>query len=104
MENKTCTEDTQAWPPTENIQAELDDRREVLLAQLAGNKINHPKHYNSGKFEVIDVIEDWKLNFHLGNAVKYIARAGKKPGSDFKEDLEKAIWYLQRELDRMANG
>lgn len=59
-------------------------------------QVNHPQHYNQGKYEVIDVIEDWKLNFCLGNAVKYIARCRYKRNK--KEDLEKAIWYLQREL------
>jgi hypothetical protein len=48
--------------------------------------------------EVIKVIEAWKLGFHLGNTVKYVARAGKKPGVDLLEDLEKARWYLDREI------
>lgn len=56
--------------------------------------VDHPAHYNAGKFEVIDVIEDWGLDFHLGNAVKYIARAGHK--SNAAEDIDKAIWYLTR--------
>ena len=42
------------------------------------DNVNHPQHYNVGKIEAIDVIEDWNLSFHLGNAVKYIARAGHK--------------------------
>ncbi|MDY2737114.1 DUF3310 domain-containing protein, partial [Intestinibacter sp.] len=42
------------------------------------DKVNHPAHYNTGKIEVIDYIEDQDLNFHLGNVVKYISRAGKK--------------------------
>jgi hypothetical protein len=59
--------------------------------------INHPDHYASGReFEAIDVIEDWDLNFSLGNVVKYIARAGRK--SDYLEDLKKAKWYLEREI------
>lgn len=61
-------------------------------------KVNHPVHYNHGKYEVIDVIEDWKLNFNLGNAIKYIARADHK-GKPI-EDLEKTLWYIQRELKR----
>ena len=61
-------------------------------------KVDHPSHYNAGKIEVIDFIEDQNLNFHLGNAVKYISRAGKKDPKKFREDLEKAIWYLNREL------
>lgn len=58
--------------------------------------VNHPSHYNTGKIEVIDFIEDQNLNFHLGNAVKYICRAGKKDPSKIKEDLDKAIWYIER--------
>lgn len=62
--------------------------------------MNHPKHYNQGKFEVIDVIEDWKLGFNLGNAVKYIARSEFK--GDQLQDLEKARWYLNREIRRLS--
>ena len=62
------------------------------------SKIDHPKHYTSGKFEVIDVIEDWQLGFHLGNVVKYIARAGKKDAE--LDDLKKALWYLTRYIER----
>lgn len=60
--------------------------------------VNHPGHYTDGKFEVIDFIEDYDLNddFYMANAVKYICRAGKKDPSKRKEDLEKALWYLQR--------
>lgn len=64
------------------------------------SKINHPKHYNHGKIEAIDVIEDWGLGFHEGNALKYICRCGHK-SEDSKEDLEKAIWYLQRRLSKL---
>lgn len=63
------------------------------------SKVDHPSHYNMGSIEVIDAIEDWGLNFSLGNAVKYIARAQYKGA--MKEDLEKAIWYLQREIDML---
>lgn len=59
--------------------------------------INHPEHYNQG-IEAIDIIESWNLNFSLGNAIKYILRAPYK-GSK-KEDIKKAIWYLERELTR----
>ena len=64
--------------------------------------INHPSHYNKGKFEAIDVIEDWKLNFNLGNTVKYISRAGHK--DDIIQDLKKALWYLDREIKRLEKG
>jgi hypothetical protein len=58
-----------------------------------------PDHYRQDrKYEPIKVIEDWKLNYNLGNAVKYIARNGRKIGEDPIEGLEKAIWYLNREI------
>jgi hypothetical protein len=63
------------------------------------DKINHPKHYTFGKFEPIDAIEDWKLGFCLGNAIKYIARAPHK-GTQL-EDLKKARWYLDREIQNL---
>lgn len=60
--------------------------------------INHPKHYGGedNPYEAIKVIEAWALGFNLGNTVKYIARAGKKGPT--VEDLEKAVWYLNREI------
>lgn len=61
--------------------------------------VNHPSHYTDGKIEVIDFIEDKKLGFHLGNAVKYISRAGKKNPAKTVEDLEKAIWYIKRYIE-----
>ena len=66
--------------------------------------VNHPAHYTDGKIEVIDVIEDKGLNFHRGNAVKYIARAGKKDPNREIEDLQKAVWYLNREIERLRRG
>ncbi len=62
------------------------------------NQIDHPSHYNQGRIEVIDAIEDWKLGFNLGNVVKYIARAGKKDQNKRLVDLKKALWYLEREI------
>lgn len=66
--------------------------------------VNHPSHYNFGKYEVIDVIDDWKLGFSLGNAVKYIARAGKKDPEKEIEDLKKAVFYLNHEIERLSGG
>lgn len=63
------------------------------------NSVSHPAHYNTGKIEVIEAIEDWKLNYHLGNTVKYIARAGRKDPSKEIEDLEKGAWYLNRRIE-----
>jgi len=63
--------------------------------------VNHPSHYTSGNIEVIDFIEDKQLNFHLGNKVKYIARAGKKDPTKTLEDLKKAAWYLNRHIKNL---
>jgi len=60
--------------------------------------VNHPPHYQGNGIEVIDIIESFDLNFNLGNTVKYVLRAGKKGNK--KEDLEKAVWYLKRELNK----
>ena len=59
--------------------------------------VNRPPHYRDGGIEVIDFIEAKDLNYRLGNVVKYVSRAGKK-NSDPVQDLEKAAWYLQREI------
>lgn len=61
--------------------------------------VNHPSHYGGDSvYEAIKVIEAWGLGFCLGNAVKYIARAGKKNPERIVEDLQKARWYLDREI------
>lgn len=60
--------------------------------------VDSPAHYNTGKIEVIEFIEDKKLNYHRGNAIKYISRAGIKNKNKEIEDLQKAVWYLQREI------
>ena len=65
------------------------------------SKVDHPEHYNAGKIEVIDFIEDQQLDFSLGNAVKYICRAGRKSSETRAEDLEKAVWYLQDKIRRI---
>lgn len=64
------------------------------------DKVNHPPHYNDGKIEVIDYIEDKNFNFNLGNAIKYISRAGKKSKETKIEDLQKAMFYIDREIKR----
>lgn len=62
------------------------------------NMVDHPQHYKGKSFEAIDIINDYGLNFELGNAIKYILRADKKGNK--KQDLEKAIWYLNHELSK----
>lgn len=66
--------------------------------------VNSPPHYNTGKIETITFIEDKDLNYRLGNVVKYVTRAGKKVGSDPVEDLKKARWYLDREINVRENA
>ena len=61
--------------------------------------VNHPSHYQGKKFEVIDIIEDYDLDFCLGNAIKYILRCGKKDES--VQELKKAIWYLERKISQL---
>ena len=66
--------------------------------------VNRPKHYTDGKIEVIDFIEDKKLGFCLGNAIKYIARAGKKDPTKEVEDLKKARWYIDRRIKEIEEA
>lgn len=62
--------------------------------------VNHPAHYTDGQIEVIDFIDDKQLSYCLGNAVKYISRAGKKDPAKTIEDLQKAVWYLNHEIEK----
>lgn len=71
----------------------------VQMIEPPADPVNHPAHYKVGGIETIDFIEAKKLNYNLGNAVKYITRADHK--GNRKQDLEKAIWYLNRELSHV---
>lgn len=70
------------------------------------DNVNNPKHYGGkdNPYEAIKVIRAWGLGFSLGNAVKYISRAGKKDPEKHIEDLKKAIWYIQEEINHIENG
>lgn len=83
----------------ENPPAEHVDLQKV--SEKVCDNVNHPSHYTSGRIEVIDFIEDQHLGFHLGNAVKYISRAGRKDADKTVEDLRKAAWYLNRQIERL---
>ena len=87
-----CACGLQPGAPTENHLQGCSQRQDA---------VNHPPHYMLGGVEVIDAIEAWDLGFCLGNAVKYIARAGKKDPAKTLEDLKKARWYLDREVARL---
>ncbi len=69
----------------------------------SNDQVNHPSHYGGADspYEAIKVIEAWGLDFHTGNAVKYLSRAGKKDPAKLKEDLHKALWYIQRKIEKL---
>ena len=78
---------------------------------LSTNKkemVNHPDHYHPGIYEAINVIEAWDLNFNLGSVIKYISRCGLKSDAELSkkektlEDLRKAAWYINREIERLS--
>jgi len=76
--------------------------REMMTDDYAKSQVNHPSHYGgeNNPYEAIKVIEAWELGFNLGNTVKYISRAGKKNNNKLT-DLEKAKWYLEREIKNL---
>jgi hypothetical protein len=88
-----------AMDPMEHLHQALKSQVLGMATQREDPEaVDHPTHYRSDSgFEAIDVIEAWDLNFNLGSALKYICRAGLKTSR--KEDLQKAIWFLTRELD-----
>ena len=78
----------------------VEEVTQIITETKKEDVINHPSHYTRGKIEVIDFIEDQQLPYHLGNVIKYIARAGYK--GDKLEDLKKARWYLDRYIERLG--
>ncbi len=73
---------------------------------MSNEMVNHPQHYGGedSPYEAIKVIEAWDLDFHLGNTVKYISRAGKKGTDKELQDLKKALWYLERKIENLENS
>jgi len=69
-------------------------------------QVNHPEYYGGEEnpYEAIKVIEAWDLDFHLGNTVKYISRAGKKETDKELQDLKKALWYLERKIQSLEKN
>lgn len=88
-----------------NTNALSEDAKDALASKLitmeepVSDPVNHPSHYKTGGIETIDFIEAKNLNYNMGNAVKYISRAEHKGNK--KQDLEKAVWYLNREIGRL---
>jgi hypothetical protein len=102
-------------PDSENnkwkIYFEKGEKNMGTGGKLFEDRVNHPAHYAGSGIEVIDYIEDKDLGFCLGNAVKYISRAGKKidfedqnPTQKAVEDLNKAIWYINRRIKELEDG
>ena len=73
----------------------------MVIKRESEDMVNHPSHYTFGKYEVLNVIEDWGLNYKRACVVKYIARAGRKDPTKEREDLEKAKFYLDREIEQL---
>lgn len=92
------TETTESYINSDSVKYLYDDTTDIK-PNCTSNAIDHPSHYNRGKIEVIDFIEDQGLSFHLGNVIKYITRAGSK--GDKLEDLKKARWYLDRYINEV---
>ena len=87
----------------ETVQVPTAEHMDKMYGNIEHDAENHPSHYTRGKIEVIDFIEDQQLPYHLGNVIKYIARAGYK--GDKLEDLKKARWYLDRYINEvLGNG
>ena len=70
--------------------------KELPITMIETDTVNHPAHYKVGGIETIDFIEAKGLGYHLGNVIKYVSRANHK--GKLLEDLEKAKWYLDREI------
>lgn len=82
------------------IEASESEDPAIEIEEKKEDMVHHPDHYAKGrKFEPKDVIRDWDLNFNLGSALKYIARAGRK--DDIIQDLEKAIEYISFEIEAL---
>lgn len=99
-----CVEFVRMWLERkckENPPADKHVDLHKVADEVTRDNVNHPDHYNHGKIEVVDFIEDQHLGFHLGNAVKYISRAGRKDPARTVEDLRKAAWYLNRQIGRL---
>ena len=89
-------------------ESEVDKAIEIIKGNIyresENDPVNRPSHYTDGKIEVIEFIEDKNLGFCLGNAVKYIARAGKKDPTKEIEDLNKAKWYIERRIKELEEA
>lgn len=92
-----------SWCPTQKAAVNPSMHSVGIEDPKADHPVHHPNHYTAYKgLEVIDLTE--QMNFNRGNAVKYIARAGLKNKDEEIQDLEKAAWYINREIERLQRG
>lgn len=89
---------TAPWP-TDPVTGRTVRRRWRMDSSTPPTGVTRQRHYAARHPEPIDVIEGWSLGFNLGNVIKYISRAGRKPGEDREKDLRKALAYLHREVE-----
>jgi hypothetical protein len=99
---KPTKEYSYAWIDTNQLDESAKDAlasQLITMEEPQPDPVNHPSHYKTGGIETIDFIEAKELNYNMGNAVKYISRAEHKGNK--KQDLEKAVWYLNREIGKL---
>ena len=82
------------------MDAKADAQYKLRVVKPVADNVNHPSHYKTGGIETIDFIEAKKLDYHLGNVVKYITRSDLKGNK--LEDLQKAQWYLNRAINNLT--
>lgn len=85
------------------IEESINSREGKVSDKKSKELVNHPIHYGGEDniYEAIKVIDAWDLDFYLGNVLKYINRAGKKDSNKDIQDLKKALWYLNRKIEKL---
>ena len=101
-ERLSITNIEEIYEPCQYWEECVDEVKEETVKE--DDPVNHPKHYTDGRIEVIEYIEDKNLGFCLGNAIKYISRAGKKEKDKEIQDLRKATWYIERRIYELENN
>ena len=101
-ERLSITNIEELYEPCQYWEECVDEVKEETVKE--NDPVNHPKHYTDGRIEVIEYIEDKNLGFCLGNAIKYISRAGKKEKDKEIQDLRKAMWYIERRIYELENN
>jgi hypothetical protein len=79
----------------------ISDRYYCAVCKPKNDPVNSPHHYTFGQIEVADALDDWQMNLWRGTVIKYVVRAGRKNPDTEIEDLQKAKWYLEREIQRL---